>query len=160
MALVKRANNDYGIRSLHNQIDEMFDNFFRSSFLPTSSTTSPSLDIYSEDDKSMVVEMQAPGFDEKDIDIRLQNGVLEIKASHSDKQQEGSKKRGYLVKESSSSFYRRLVLPEYVDEEKVNAHLEKGVLKLTIPFAERPEPKRIQVKSTSGNSKKLAEKNK
>lgn len=160
MALMKRTNNDTGIRGLHDQIDEMFDNFFRSGIVQAPSQSLPSLDIYSEDDKNMVVEMQAPGFEEKDIDLSLRNGVLEIKAQHSDKQEDKSSKRGYLLKESSSSYYRRIALPEHVDENNVQAELDKGVLKITIPFAERPEPKRVKIKSASGGKTKLADKNK
>ncbi len=153
MALVKRTSNDYGIRGLHNQIDEMFDSFFRSSLMPSQSQNFASLDIYSEDDKCMVVEMHAPGFEEKDIDVSLQNGVLEIKAQRGDKQEDKDGKRGYFLRESSSSYYRRIALPEYVDENNVQADLDKGVLKIRIPFAERPEPKRIKIKASSGKAK-------
>lgn len=159
MAIVKRTSNDYGIRGLHNQIDEIFDNFFRSSLLPSPSHNVPSLDIYSEDDKSMTVEMHAPGFDEKDIDLSLQNGVLEIRAQHKDKQEDKEGKRGYVLKESSASYYRRIALPEYVDEDNVQANLDKGVLKIQIPFAKRPEPKRISIKAGT-NKAALTGKNK
>lgn len=151
MALVKRSTNPIGIRSLHDQIDDMFSDFFRSAGLGSLSSSIPSLDIYSEDEKSMVVEVHTPGFEEKDIDIRLQDGVLEIKGQRQAKQEDSDKKRGYMVKESTSNFYRRIVLPEYVDEGSVNAELDKGILKVTIPFAERPEPKRIKI---AGNSSK------
>lgn len=149
MNIVKRSADNKGLRSLHDQIDDMFNDFFRGSALGSMNHSVPSLDIYSEDDKSMVVEVQAPGFEEKDLDINLQDGVLEIKGQRSNTEEEGDKKRGYMIRESSSSFYRRVVLPEYVDESKVNAELDKGILKVTVPFAKRPEPKRIKIASKS-----------
>ena len=79
MELVKRTKPSSGIRSLHDQIDDMFNDFFRGSGLGSLTTSMPSLDVYSEDDKNMNVELQVPGFDEKDIELNLQNGVLEIK---------------------------------------------------------------------------------
>jgi HSP20 family protein len=147
MNIVRKQDENRGLRSLHDQIDNMFNDFFRGSALSGLTQTTPSLDIYSDDDKNMVVEVHAPGFEEKDIDLSLQEGVLEIKAQRQEKQEETDKKRGYMVKESSSSFYRRIVLPEYVDENKVSAELDKGVLKVTVPYAERPEPKRIKIAS-------------
>jgi HSP20 family protein len=152
MELIKRAQSNNGIRSLHDQIDDMFNDFFRGSGVGSLTSSLPSLDIYNEDDKNMIVELQAPGFEEKDIDLRLQDGILEIKAQRQNKAEEGDKKRGYIVRESSTSFYRRIVLPEYVDEGKVGAELDKGILKITIPYTERPEPKRIKIASKAGKS--------
>lgn len=144
MALVRR-NNDNGLRGLHSQIDDLFEDFFKGSSLLDNSNRLPSMDVYSEDDKSMVVETQVPGFEEKDININLKNGVLEISGQRQEKEE--NKNRGYMIRESSSNFYRRVALPDYVDDEKVQAELDKGVLKIHIPFSEKAEPKKIQIKS-------------
>lgn len=151
MELVKRTKPNSGIRSLHDQIDDMFNDFFRGSGLGSLTQSMPSLDVYSEDDKNMFVELQVPGFDEKDIELNLQNGVLEIKGQRQDSEKTGDQKRGYMVRESSSSFYRRIVLPEYIDEGNIQAELDKGVLKLTVPYAKRPEPKKIKIAAKSAN---------
>ena len=63
-----------------------------------------------------------------------------------------------MVRESSSSFYRRVVLPEYIDEGNIQAELDKGVLKLTVPYAQRPEPKRIKIASGKSSKKSLTAK--
>ncbi len=147
MALVKRSNQTNAIRSFHDQIDEMFNDFFRGSSFGGLTGSVPSLDVYSEDDKSLIVEAQVPGYAEKDINISLQNGVLEINGQRAEKDESDDKQRGYMIRESSSNFYRRVVLPEYVNEDGAQAELDKGVLKITVPFAERPEPKRIQIAS-------------
>lgn len=147
MNKIRKRDSSLGIRSLHDQIDDMFSDFFRGPGLSSLTQTMPSLDIYSDDDKNLVVEVHTPGYEEKDINLNLQNGVLEIRGQRQNTQEETDKKRGYMVKESSSNFYRRIVLPEYVDENKVSAELDKGVLKITVPYAKKPEPKRIKIAS-------------
>jgi HSP20 family protein len=144
--LIKRSQNS-GIRSLHDQIDDMFNDFFRGSSLSSMAQGVPSLDIYSEDDKNMIIEVHAPGFEEDDINLSLDNGVLEIRGQRTSKEEKDDDKRGYMIRESASSFYRRVVLPEYVEEDKVKASLDKGILKIEVPFAKRPEPKRIKIAS-------------
>lgn len=156
MALIKRSANDYGIRSLHDQIDEIFNDFFRGPGLFSEAQNVPSVDVYHEDDKNIVVETHVPGFSEDEIAIQLQHGVLEVRGQKSEKKEDKNKKRGYMLRESSSQFYRRVSLPDYVDEENVKAELDKGVLKVVIPLTERAAPKQIKVQAP----KKLAGKNK
>jgi HSP20 family protein len=158
MDLIRRPSSTLGL-STFEEMDKLFDNFWKSIGFPTSNIGLPSLDIYSEDDKHMVVEMQAPGFDQNDIEINVREGVLEIRGQKAEKQEEGDKKRSYMVQESNSSFARRVVLPEGADADNISAELDKGLLKVTVPV-NRPEAKRIQIKGTSDKSaKKITAKN-
>jgi len=154
MDIIRRPSSSLGL-STFEEFDRLFDDFWRSSGLP-SGFSLPSVDIYSEDDQHMVVEMQAPGFAEDDIEINVRNGVLEIKGETSSKQEEGKKQRNYLMRESRASFARRIVLPEGANADNIQADLDKGILKITVPV-ERPEAKRIAIASKDG--KKLAAKN-
>lgn len=156
MDIIRRPSSSLGL-STFEEFDRLLDDFWRSSGLP-SSFQMPSVDIYSEDDKHMVVEMQVPGFAENDIDVNVRNGVLEIKGETSSKQAEGEgqKKRNYLMRESRASFARRVVLPEGANADNIEAELDKGILKITVPV-ERPEAKRISIKANGG--KKLSAKN-
>ena len=52
---------------------------------------------------------------------------------------------GYVVRESNNSFYRRVRLPKEADTGKVAAHMDNGVLKVTVPFKKLPAPKKITV---------------
>ena len=106
----------------------------------------PATDIYTEDDKSMVVEAHLPHFDQKDVNVHVDKGVLEIQAEKHEKS-EDKKKKKYVLRESSSSFYRRIALPEHADADKIDAHFSNGVLKVTVPFKELPKPKKVQVKA-------------
>lgn len=111
---------------------------------PAATAQLPATDVYTEDDKQLVVEAHVPYFDEKDVDISVDKGNLVISAEKHEKEED--KKKKYVVRESSSSFYRRVRLPEHADEDNIAAHLEDGVLKVTVPFKELPEPKKISIK--------------
>jgi HSP20 family protein len=108
----------------------------------------PTTDVYTRDNE-LVVEAHLPNFDQKDVDIRVDNGALVISAERHEHEED--KDRKYVVRESSSSFYRRIALPDRADSDKVGAVLNDGVLKVTVPLTPLPEPKRIEVK---GNSRK------
>ncbi len=107
-------------------------------------TAMPATDVYTRDDKELVVEAHLPHFEDKDVDISVDKGALVIRAEKHEEEKDKDKK--YVVRESSSSFYRRIRLPEHADEDNINAHLEDGVLKVTVPFKELPKPKKISVK--------------
>jgi HSP20 family protein len=151
MADIIRWNDPFaGLTSMHSQLDDLFNNMF-SSWPTVSSGTQmalPAMNVYSEDDKQLVAEVEAPGFDKDDIEISIHNGVLEIKGEKHEKETDKKdKKRSYMVRESRASFYRRLALPEYADADHVDAHFDNGVLKVAIPFKELPKPKKISIGS-------------
>ena len=156
--IIRRPSSSLGL-STFEEFDRLLDDFWKGSGLPTTFNL-PSVDIYSEDDKHMVVEMQAPGFNEDDITINARNGVLEIRGESTTTEENKDKKRNYLMRESRASFARRIVLPEGADADNIAAELDKGVLKISVQV-ERPEAKRIQISTKSGGKAKriTAEKN-
>jgi HSP20 family protein len=157
MDLIRRPSSTLGL-STFEEMDKLFDNFWRTFNLPSTTFGLPSVDIYSEDDKHMVVEMQAPGFDQDDIDISVRDSVLEIRGEKTAKEEHNDKKRSYMVRESTASFARRVVLPEGADANNITAELDKGVLRVTVPV-DRPKAKRIQISaSKAANSKSLTTK--
>lgn len=106
----------------------------------------PTTDVYTEDNM-MKVEAHLPNFDQKDINISIDKGALVIQAEKHEKEED--KKRKYVVRESSSSFYRRIRLPEQADEDSISAQMKDGVLAITVPFKALPEPKKIAIDSKS-----------
>jgi HSP20 family protein len=132
------------LRTLHSQVDDMFNQMFTG----TPMQMAPTTDIYTEDDKSMVVEAHLPAFTDKEVSVDVHQGALEIRAEHVEKQEDKDKKK-YLVRESSSSFFRRIALPERADDANVKAKFKDGVLKVTIPFKELPKPKRVAIEGTT-----------
>lgn len=101
-------------------------------------------DVYMDGD-NLVAEAHLPNFKQEDVDISVDNGALVIQAERHEKEEDKQKK--YVVRESSSSFYRRIQLPDRAETDKIDAHLDDGVLKVTVPLAALPEPKKIAVKS-------------
>ena len=109
---------------------------------PFKGTNIPTTDVYTKDNQ-LVVEAHLPNFEQKDVNIQVENGALVISAEKHEKEEDKNKK--YVVRESSSSFYRRISLPERAEADNINAHLDDGVLNVTIPLTPLPEPKRIAI---------------
>lgn len=109
----------------------------------------PTTDIYTNDDKEMVVEAHLPNFKDEDINVSVDDNYLVIQAEKYEKE-EDKKKKKYVVRESSSSLYRRIYLPERADGSAIKAHFEDGLLKVTVPFKELPQPKKIKIIGKTG----------
>jgi len=104
----------------------------------------PTTDVYTKDNQ-LLVEAHLPNFNQEDVSVQIENGALVISAERHEKDEDKAKK--YVVRESSSSFYRRVQLPDRADAERIQAHLDEGVLKVSIPLTPLPEPKKITVSS-------------
>jgi len=95
----------------------------------------PHVDV-TETDKEIVVEAELPGIDEKDVSLSLQDGVLMIRGEK--KHEHDEEKENYRMMERRyGSFQRSVQLPDTVDEDKVEATFNNGVLKVSLP--KRPE---------------------
>lgn len=128
------------------EIDALQKHLFSDDWLtPMRGVMVPTTDVYTNDKNELVVEAHLPNFSEKDINIEIENGALVIQAARHEEEKDKSKK--YVVRESSSSFYRRISLPDRADTDKIEARLDGGVLSVIVPLAALPEPKKIAVKS-------------
>jgi len=114
---------------------------------PLKSISIPTTDVYTNENNELVVEAHLPNYEQDDVSIEVDNGALVIQAEKHERDED--KKKKYVVRESSNSFYRRIQLPERADTEQVGAHLTDGVLKVTVPLTPIPEPKKIAIKSKS-----------
>ncbi|MGN6426325.1 MAG: Hsp20/alpha crystallin family protein [Leifsonia sp.] len=103
----------------------------------------PTTDIYTKDDKELIVEVHLPDFDESDISVDIDEGALVIQAEKHEKEEDKGKK--YVVRESSQSFYRRIALPQQSDQGKIAARFDKGVLRVEVPFAALPAPTKVPI---------------
>lgn len=128
------------------ELDALQKQFFGNDlFTPTRSMSLPTTDVYTNDDKELVVEAHLPHFEDKDVHVEVEKNVLIVRAERHEKEEDKSKK--YVVRESSSSFYRRIHLPERADAEHIKAHLDDGVLKVVVPFKELPKPTKIAIET-------------
>jgi HSP20 family protein len=104
----------------------------------------PTTDVYTKENE-LIVEAHLPNFEQKDVNIQVEDGGLVISAEKHEKEEDKDKQ--YVVRESSSSFYRRIALPKRANADSVSAHLDDGVLKVTVPLTPLPEPRKIAISS-------------
>ncbi len=98
-----------------------------------------------EDADHLYVEAELPGFKKEEIDLTLENQTLTISAERRE-QQNGEKKGGYLLNERRyTRFLRSFTLPPSVDDRKVDAKLENGILTVVLNKREETKPRKISV---------------
>lgn len=84
-----------------------------------------------EGDKKFELELAAPGYEKKDFNISIDNGLLTVSAER--KEENEKKDDNYTRREFGfSSFSRSFSLPANINEEDINARYEGGILKLEI----------------------------
>ena len=101
---------------------------------PVKGVNIPTTDVYTKDNE-LVVEAHLPNFDQKDVDIRVENNALVVSAERHEKEEDKDKQ------------YRRVALPERADADAIEAHLDDGVLTVRVPLTPLPEPKKIAIAS-------------
>ena len=103
----------------------------------------PAVDIREEND-SFVIVADIPGVDPKDIEVRMESGMLTIKGEKESEKKE--EREGYKrVERSYGSFYRRFSLPDTADAEMITAKSNNGVLEVRIGKQEQVQPRKIAV---------------
>jgi HSP20 family protein len=101
--------------------------------------TAPKVNIKESVD-AYTLEMAVPGFKKSDFIVDLENETLSVSAEI--KNEEERKDDNYTRKEFSyASFKRTFVLPETVEEDKIEARYTDGILSLNIPKKEEAKPK-------------------
>lgn len=136
------------------EIDALQKQFFDVDELtPMRTINMPTTDIFTNEDKEMVVEAHLPNFKEDDINVSVDDNNLVIQAEKYEKE-EDKKKKKYIVRESGSSLYRRIYLPDRADSGAIKAHFEDGILKVIAPFKELPQPKKITIATKAAKKAK------
>ena len=131
---------------------------FRESYSPdgpeealTTTSFAPPVDIY-EDEHNISLKLEAPGIDEKDIDVRIEGNTLTV---HGERKIEKEEKEENFrrIERQYGAFTRSFTLPSSVDPGEVSAHYDKGVLKINL--AKKAEAKPKQIKVNVGSEKTL-----
>ncbi len=108
-----------------------------------SSSWNPAVDIY-ESENQLVLTAEIPGVDEKDVEIKIEDNTLTIKGER--KFEKETKEENYhRIERSYGSFYRSFTLPNYIDQDKIHAEHENGVLKITMPKKAELKPKKVKI---------------
>ena len=128
--------------------DDFFnDKFFNQLNSANCKGNSPAVNI-SEDDNGYTIELAAPGIARKDFNLEVENDVLTISTEKKESKEES--KPNFLRREFDyQTFKRSFQLPETIDQDKIKASHEAGILTLTIPKKEeeiQKAPRQIEVK--------------
>lgn len=103
----------------------------------------PTTDMMETDDEYLI-EAELPGLTKKDIQINCQDNVLSIEGER--RQQHEEESPGYLRSERSyGSFKRSIILPTSIVEDKVKATFKDGILRVTVPKAEKSKRKSVPI---------------
>jgi HSP20 family molecular chaperone IbpA len=144
--------------SIENALED-FDRYLGSFFgesplTPAVYAREPAVDILETED-AYVLEAELPGYDEKNIEVHVDRGVLSIESKKEDTaernvspSQEGTGKERYVIRERrTASFKRSFKLPENTDPDAIAAHFSNGLLCLEIKKVAQTKKRVIQVKA-------------
>ena len=135
----------FSARQLQDDINRLFAGWSTNDSSSVTADWVPTVDINEWDDKFQLY-VDVPGVDPKDVEITLESGVLTITGERyiqAEKADENVVRRR--TERGSGRFYRRFVLPESVDADKVKAVDRHGVLEILIPKQAKAMPRRIEV---------------
>lgn len=124
-------------------IDTLRRDLFDDGLFRTLRSKLPATDVYTEDDKTLVIEAHLPNFEEKDISVSVDHGTLVIQAERHEKEED--KKKKYVLRESTTSFHRTVTLPDSTEEKAITASFEGGVLKVSVPLTGVSAPREIAI---------------
>lgn len=136
------------MRRLQREVDQLFESFFparrnEDQEAADQAVWAPRVDLKETDDH-YIVHLDVPGMKKEDLQIRYQDGTLSVSGerfAEQDEQQEDFVR----IERSFGRFYRSFALPKRVDDDKIEANYQDGVLTVRVPKAEETKPRRIEV---------------
>jgi HSP20 family molecular chaperone IbpA len=102
----------------------------------------PAVDILENQNEIMILA-DMPGVNGQDVDIDLRDDVLTIRGAVSPV--EDGKEASVYREFNWGDYFRQFTLAEVIDQEKIAAKMDNGILRLTLPKKEKVKPKKIQV---------------
>lgn len=103
----------------------------------------PEIDVKVQDNKLLVI-MDVPGVEAKDINIEVQENMLTVEGERKEEQVE-KQPQFYKAERRSGKFLRQISLPYPVEDTKIVAKMKNGVLTLELPRLEEKPQRRIQI---------------
>ena len=143
-----RWNSFDDVFSFQREMDRLFNQFW--SDLPTrtapdSPASWPSFRVNATED-GWRVDVPMPGIDPKDVSLEVAGNNLTIRAEVPD---EGREK-------NVSHYEQTLMIPQFLDLEKMTASHRHGMLRLTLPLKESVKPRRVPIETEVEDQKQLA----
>jgi len=127
--------------------DDLMGNWFRAPAVMRreESARTPAIDV-SETESAYVVKAELPGVSRSDLDVTINDGVLTINAER--KEEKKDEKDGRVIRQERyyGKFVRSLRLGSDIDETKIEARYEDGILHLSLPKTAEVKPRKVDVK--------------
>ena len=123
------------LRKSYSTMNDMIDSFFKTSF-NDEVYDSFKVDVVQEEDRYLV-SCDLPGIDKENIQIEVEDGVLTIAVKFEEEKEEKDEKANYLHRERRMINSSRRIRLNDIDEEKIEATMDKGVLTINLPI--KPE---------------------
>ena len=139
-----RWNSFDDVFNFQREMDRMFNQFWNELPSRTVSTSSPSLQVTAIDD-GWRVDVPLPGIDPKDVALEVTGNNLSIRA---DVPSEGKDK-------NVARYEQTLVVPQFLDLEKLTASHRHGMLRLTLPLKDSVKPRRVEIETEAEGHKQL-----
>lgn len=130
--------------SLRREIDRLFDDAFGGNTTRSGTSWSPAVDVR-ESQTDLTLSFEVPGISPDQIELTVDNGILTVKGEKREERQEGDEGQYHVLERSYGSFTRSFQLPKGLDDSKIEARHEHGILTVRIPKAALPQPKKIAI---------------
>ena len=100
-----------------------------------------------ENENEFVVKADVAGYDPEKVEITYNNNTLTIKGEVKEEKEQKEEGRYHLRERRFGSFCRSIAMPGTIDQSKIEAETENGILTLRLPKKEEAQPKRIEIKT-------------
>jgi len=127
---------------LRREIDKLFEDAFGGA--TDGGFWNPAVDIR-ENDNELRIDVELPGINPDEVEVTAENGVLTVRGEKRGERKEEDKTRYHVVERSYGSFMRSFQLPQGLDEDRIEASFDNGILSVHIPKSALPQPRRIQI---------------
>jgi HSP20 family protein len=123
-------------RSLADELGKLTNEIFGKDFFPGALARGsyPKMNVYDKDN-TLCVDAYVPDLPKDKIHMEVKEGILTIKGD-SNQDREISGEKYYCREVSKRAFSRGVKLPDDIDDSKITAKLDDGMLKIRIPYAE------------------------
>jgi HSP20 family protein len=131
------------VATLQNRVNSLFRDFNEAESPVAAASFVPAVDIY-EDEKKVVLKLEVPGVEQKDLDVSVENHTLTVKGERKFESEE-KEENFHRIERRYGSFYRAFTLPSTVDAQNVSASYNAGVLRLELAKKPEAQPKQIKI---------------
>ena len=139
-----RWNSFDDVFNFQREMDRVFNQFWNELPTRTAVTSSPSLQVTAIDD-GWRIDVPLPGIDPQDVALEVVGNNLGIRA------EVPSEGKG----NNLTRYEQTLVIPQFLDLEKLTASHRHGMLRLTLPLKESVKPRRVQIEREAEDQKQL-----